>query len=82
MAHRKNIPTFEVDTFEKAKAILEAKSCSQKIDEQLTYIFDQFPELENCTHQLIGDVMILERETVTRAMGRLKKAKRFRGRGK
>ena len=77
MAGRKNIPGFTVDTFEKAKAILDAKSFSRRADEVLGYMFEQIPELACCSHQLIGEVMLMERETVTRAMGKLRRAKRI-----
>jgi hypothetical protein len=60
---------FTIDSLEKAMRILDAMEWSELAYERLDYMFEEYPELMDCTHQHIGEVMRMERETVTRAIG-------------
>lgn len=56
-----------IDTIQKGKDIV---FCLQypKAYERVTALLDMYPEIKNFTHRIIGELLGLQRETVSRIM--------------
>lgn len=66
---RDNEGIFKVDTLEKAEALLNTRRMQKDegLIPALKYLYNEYPELRQCTHSYIADLLGLARETITRA---------------
>ena len=63
---------FKIDTYDKALNMIEILT-QKKAIERLSLALRYFPECKRMTHQQLGEVINMDRETVTRSLSKIRR---------
>jgi DNA-binding MarR family transcriptional regulator len=63
---------FKIDTYDKALKMIEILT-KRKATERLALVLRYFPECKKMTQQQLGEVINMDRETVTRTLSKIRR---------